>query len=100
MAKKDAELVPLMLRLPQRLRRIIEKRADDHRHSLNSEVIHMLEEAIAREDRLQLIQQVATTAATATWERFQAVGLGSAVANEAPAESPKPADSNQKDKAT
>jgi len=71
MARKDAELVPLMLRLPQRLRRIIEKRADDHRHSLNSEVIHMLEEALAKEDRFKLMQQVATAAAT---EAFRVVG--------------------------
>jgi hypothetical protein len=31
---------------------------------LNTEVIHMLEEALAKEDRLQLMQQVATAAAT------------------------------------
>jgi hypothetical protein len=70
MPRKDAELVPLMLRLPQRLRRIIEKRADHNRHSLNTEVIHMLEEALAKEDRLQLMQQVATAAAT---EAFRVV---------------------------
>jgi Arc-like DNA binding domain len=76
-----------MLRLPQRLRRIIEKRADHNRHSLNTEVIHMLEEALAKEDRLQLMQQVATTAAT---EAFRVAQRGQDAATEGITETSRP----------
>jgi hypothetical protein len=43
MAPKDEELRPVMTRIPERLRRRLEREARWHRRSMNAEIIHRLQ---------------------------------------------------------
>ena len=49
MARKGGDLRPLMLRLPEALRRRIEREAERNGRSMNTEVIHRLEQSFAAE---------------------------------------------------
>jgi hypothetical protein len=73
-ARKETELRPLMTRIPERLRRQLERAADQNRRSMNAEIVHRLEESFQRVDTEKLIKSIAQVTATATAERFQAVG--------------------------
>jgi Arc-like DNA binding domain len=44
-AQKDQELRPVMTRIPERLRRRLEREAKWHRRSMNAEIVHRLQES-------------------------------------------------------
>jgi Arc-like DNA binding domain len=44
-ARKDQELRPVMTRIPERLRRQLEREAEKNRRSMNAEIIHRLEQS-------------------------------------------------------
>ena len=50
MARKPAELAPIMTRIPERLRRRLEKEAAENGRSMNSEIIHRLESSFDLQD--------------------------------------------------
>jgi flagellar motor switch protein FliG len=66
MVRKPADLVPLMLRLPEDLRRRIEREATRNQRSLNAEVVRRLEDSFRSEDSAQLIDKTAKATAAAT----------------------------------
>jgi hypothetical protein len=78
MARKPTDTVPLMLRLPENLRRRIEHSAKKQQRSLNAEIIHRLEESFTRQDQAALIEKTAT----AVVEEFRVVGFGPAAKDE------------------
>lgn len=64
MARKPAELRPIMTRLPEALRHQLEKTAAENGRSMNAEIIHRLERSFAKDDRAALVQDAADTTAT------------------------------------
>ena len=50
---KDEELRPLMTRLPERLRRKLERAAATNKRSMNTEIIHRLDQSFAAESKLE-----------------------------------------------
>jgi hypothetical protein len=62
-ARKETRLRPVMVRLPEGLRRRLAREAEHNARSMNGEIIHRLEGSFEREDRAQLID--ATAAAVA-----------------------------------
>jgi hypothetical protein len=82
-----------MTRIPERLRRQLERSAEQNRRSMNAEIIHRLEESFQRVDTEKLIKSIAQATATATVERLPIVTWSAQPADEA-----KPADSKPKDK--
>jgi hypothetical protein len=60
MARKAQELTPVMVRLPEKLRRWLERAAAENGRSMNTEIIHRLEKSIASESELvRLLDRVA-----------------------------------------
>ena len=59
MARKDMELRPLMARIPEGLRRKLEREAERNNRSLNAELIHRLGESFAKEDRFDELLKAA-----------------------------------------
>jgi Arc-like DNA binding domain len=55
MARKAQQLTGVMVRLPERLRRWMERAAAENGRSMNSEIIHRLERSIATEPELERI---------------------------------------------
>ncbi|HVI11401.1 MAG TPA: Arc family DNA-binding protein [Pseudolabrys sp.] len=55
MAKKDLELRPVMTRIPEGLRRRLEREAKWHRRSMNAEIIHRLQESFDLPDHAAAI---------------------------------------------
>jgi Arc-like DNA binding domain len=64
MARKTEELRPVMTRIPEGLRRRLERSATQNGRSMNTEIIHRLERSFVDETRsdMQLAQQASTTA--------------------------------------
>jgi|SRR5215831_4475686 len=55
MAPKDEELRPVMTRIPERLRRRLEREAKWHRRSMNAEIVHRLQESFDIPDQASAI---------------------------------------------
>jgi Arc-like DNA binding domain len=53
MAKKSQELRPVMVRLPERLRRRVEARAKKNQRSMNTEIINRLTRSIEEDEYLE-----------------------------------------------
>jgi Arc-like DNA binding domain len=66
MVRKSQELRPVMTRIPEGLRRRLEREADQNRRSMNAEIIHRLEESFQREDQGELIRRTAREVVKAT----------------------------------
>jgi Arc-like DNA binding dprotein len=71
MARKPTEVVHLKLRLPEALRRQLEKAAAQNSRSMNSEILQRLEDSFRHGSLDALIQKAAQTAAI---EAFRVVG--------------------------
>jgi hypothetical protein len=57
MAPKDEELRPVMTRIPERLRRRLEREARFRRRSMNAEIVHRLQESFDIPDQAEAIVQ-------------------------------------------
>jgi len=55
MVRKDQELRPVMTRIPEGLRRRLEREAKWHRRSMNAEIIHRLQESFDLPDHAAAI---------------------------------------------
>jgi Arc-like DNA binding domain len=53
MARKPQELRPVMVRLPEKLRRWLERVAAENGRSMNTEIIYRLEQSVASEPELE-----------------------------------------------
>src|SRR5262249_17258241 len=53
MARKSSELRPVMVRLPETLRRRVERDAERNGRSMNTEIIHRIEQSFALDDDLR-----------------------------------------------
>jgi Arc-like DNA binding domain len=53
--RKSQELRPVMTRLPEGLRRRLEREAEQNRRSMNAEIIHRLTQSFVRQDQADLI---------------------------------------------
>jgi hypothetical protein len=69
MAKKSKALVPLMTRIPEGLRVVLEKEAKRNGRSMNAEIIHRLSESLAAGTILDLYKGYAEMAANAAAEK-------------------------------
>ena len=68
MARKLTDTVHLRLRFDERLRRRLEREADQNRRSMNAEIIDRLEKSFAKQDQQKLLDAVATTSAVKALE--------------------------------
>jgi plasmid stability protein len=71
MVRKPTELRPLMIRIPEGLRRKLEKEAARQTRSMNAEIIHRLNQSFPIPG---LVEATATAVATAVLEKFIVVG--------------------------
>ena len=55
MVRKSQELRPVMTRIPEGLRRRLEREAEQNRRSMNAEIIHRLTQSFVRQDQTDLI---------------------------------------------
>jgi Arc-like DNA binding domain len=55
MVRKSQELRPLMTRIPEGLRRKLEREAEQNRRSMNAEIIHRLTQSFVRQETTDLI---------------------------------------------
>jgi len=53
--RKGQELRPVMTRIPEGLRRKLEREAEQNRRSMNAEIIHRLTQSFERQDRADLV---------------------------------------------
>jgi hypothetical protein len=70
MVRKNQELRPVMTRIPEGLRRRLEREAEQNRHSMNAEIVARLKASFQREDQEKMIRRAAEEAATASAGRF------------------------------
>lgn len=63
MAKKPEELRPVMVRIPEVIRRQLARDAKKNGRSMNTEIIHRLTESLSSKSLADLFQQYAETAA-------------------------------------
>ena len=100
MVRKPTEEVQLKLRFEERLRRLLERAAEDNNRSMNAEIVHRLEVSFKRADQEKsidtIVQQtaLATAAATAMTTRMEIIKFLQGETQ--PANPPNP---EQKDKA-
>lgn len=73
MARKPQELRPVMTRIPEGLRRRLEREAARNGRSMNTEIIHRLQRTLAIDD---------STAATNMLDFFRGLGVEISAANE------------------
>jgi hypothetical protein len=66
MVRKSQELRPVMTRIPEGLRRRLEREAEQNRRSMNAEIVHRLEESFRREDEEEIIKRAAQEAVHVT----------------------------------
>jgi phosphoenolpyruvate carboxylase len=80
MVRKSQELRPVMTRLPEGLRRRLEREAEENGRSMNAEIIYRLQQSFRHaEHQVDLIEQAklaAEAAATATVDKLRVVGFG------------------------
>jgi Arc-like DNA binding domain len=58
MARKRTELRPVMVRLPETLRRRVERDAERNGRSMNTEIIHRLEQSFAEVDLRDTVESL------------------------------------------
>jgi hypothetical protein len=75
MARKDLELRPVMTRIPEGLRRRLEREAERNRRSMNSEIIHRLEQSFLLPEQAEAIAQMVHTAAEASFHGLVEEGI-------------------------
>jgi hypothetical protein len=73
-ARKQSDTVQLKLRFPEKLRLRIEGAAERNQRSMNSEIVHRLEQSFEKGDRLADLEAIAQRAATAVVDKFEIVG--------------------------
>jgi hypothetical protein len=70
MVRKPTDEVQLKLRFDERLRRLLERAAEDNNRSMNAEIVNRLEESFKRAEQEKsiesIVQQTAVATATAT----------------------------------
>jgi Arc-like DNA binding domain len=71
MARKPADLVPLMLRLPEDLRRRIEREANRNQRSLNAEVVRRLEQSFQSDESAQLVAKTVEATAADIFDKLK-----------------------------
>jgi hypothetical protein len=76
MRRKTTDTVQLRLRFSEALRRRIERAADAHDLSLNSEIVRRLEESFRREDQKERIAEAIKHTAEETAKRTVAITVG------------------------
>jgi Arc-like DNA binding domain len=74
MVRKQSDTVHLKLRFSEKLRLRIEAAADRNQRSMNSEIVHRLEQSFEKDDRMADIKAAAMATATAMVEKFPIVG--------------------------
>jgi hypothetical protein len=57
MVRKSQELRPVMTRIPEGLRRRLEREAEQNRRSMNAEIVARLEASFQREDQEEMIRR-------------------------------------------
>jgi Arc-like DNA binding domain len=65
MVRKGQELRPVMTRIPEGLRRRLEREAEQNRRSMNAEIIHRLEQSFQRQDQKEMINAAVKSSAGA-----------------------------------
>ena len=93
MVRKSQELRPLMARIPEGLRRKLEREAEQNRRSMNAELIHRLTQSFVHQDQKDLI--VATVQQTLAMQAQTPLPLREAAAQQQPTET-KPATGTDK----
>ena len=92
MVRKSQELRPVMTRLPEGLRRRLEREAKQNGRSMNAEIIHRLEQTFRQADhQVDLELQAKLAATTAVQDVLRVVGFGS------PEAKPKDEQSSEED---
>ena len=66
MVRKSQELRPVMTRIPEGLRRRLERDAEQNRRSMNAEIVARLEASFRREDEEKMFRRVAVEAVRST----------------------------------
>src|SRR5262245_28750058 len=66
MVRKSQELSTVMTRIPEGLRRRLEREAEQNRRSMNAEIVHRLEESFRREEEEEIIKRAAQEAVRVT----------------------------------
>ena len=74
MVRKQSDTVHLKLRFSEKLRLRVEAAADHNQRSMNSEIVHRLEQSFEKHDRMADIKAAAMETATLMVEKFQIVG--------------------------
>ena len=73
MVRKQSDTVHLKLRFSEKLRLRIEVAADRNQRSMNSEIVHRLEQSFEKDDRMADIKATAMATATLMVEKFPIV---------------------------
>ena len=73
MVRKQSDKVHLKLRFSEKLRLRIEAAADRNQRSMNSEIVHRLEQSFEKDDRMADINAAATATATLMVEKLEIV---------------------------
>ena len=71
MARKPADLVPLMLRLSEDLRHRIEREANRNQRSLNAEVVRRLEQSFRNDESAQLVANTVKATAADIYAKLE-----------------------------
>ena len=79
MARKPQELRPVMVRIPEGVRRRLEREAVRNGRSMNTEIIHRLERSFLGSEIAQVAQQAGTTAVEKLVSTLMDPALGSDV---------------------
>jgi Arc-like DNA binding domain len=79
-ARKDQELRPVMTRIPERLRRQLEREAEKNRRSMNAEIIHRLEQSFQAKYWAKMVAPIVEHAVSTGLHKtvFQDMGTGTA----------------------
>jgi hypothetical protein len=74
MARKPTELRPLMLRIPEALRKRIEVEATKNDRSMNAEIINRLQNSFQKEERAVLLAEVVREAFVKAYDMLRSKG--------------------------
>jgi Arc-like DNA binding dprotein len=72
--RKSQELRPVMTRIPEALRRRLEREAEQNRRSMNAEIIRRLEDSFRRQDQQELIAETVEKTLAALEATREALG--------------------------
>jgi hypothetical protein len=98
MARKLTDTVHLRLRFDEKLRRRLERSAEDNKQSMNAEIIQRLEQSFRKEDEKRLINEARMAFTAVLEQKFRVVPIGAAGEGQLHPEPAKPANANQEDK--